>query len=690
MKKNVLFLVGILMFTALSAQYYYVPYVNAGKNPGGLNKDAEYPVGGGIAAGWATILAGNKATPAWSNRIKLPFTFNFNGNSYDSFFVSSSGVVTFSRSVGAAPAYGNSALPDATVPDNSACIRGIYTAGSNSNYANIVSKTFGTAGKRQYFITFSAYNELNLGSAAYLWVSIMLEEGTNNIYFIDQRKYPTTATKLAIGVQINSGSAYSVNASPNVNLTSTSIANETDNSYYKFVQGVQPVYNAEGVSSSIPDYLAMTQVPFNIRAVFKNIGTSAITSCDVNYSINNGAVVTVPVSSVNIAQYATATITSSATWTPSTTGNYKVTAWLSNINGNADGEGANDSVTKTVAVVEDFIQRLPLHEVFTSSTCGPCVAGNRNTDENIFPLYPDKFAVIKYQMSWPGTGDPYTTSEGNVRRTLYGVNSIPNMQVDGGWNGNASSYTTALFDQFAAKPSFIKIEATHVINFKKVTVDVKVTPLADYNNANIKVFVAILEKTTFKNVKSNGETQFHHVLKKMLPDASGTPLGNVTKGNAKTFPTMTYVIPGNFRLPIDGQTANIINLNTENSIEELQDCEVVVFIQDLVTKEVFQAANSVGTVLSVDDISNSNSGIELYPNPANGGISTVRFSLNSTDNVKIAIYNALGQLVETIDSSLLVEGSNSLSINTANYAKGMYTFKIEGNGFSSTEKFIVQ
>ena len=116
---------------------------------------------------------------------------------------------------------------------------------------------------------------------------------------------------------------------------------------------------------------------------------------------------------------------------------------------------------------------MALHEVFTSSTCGPCVAGNRNTDENIFPKYdPSQYAVIKYQMSWPGTGDPYTTAEGNVRRSLYAVNSIPNMQVDGGWNGNASSYTTALFDQFTGKPAYIKIESTHTINFKKVTVDV--------------------------------------------------------------------------------------------------------------------------------------------------------------------------------------------------------------------------
>lgn len=689
MKKLILTLFTFIVFTAISAQYYYAPYMSVGKNPGNLNKDAEYPVGGGISAGWTNVLAGNHATPAWSNRIKLPFTFNFNGTNVDSFYVSSSGVVTFSSTVGTAPAYANTALPDASVPDKSACIRGILTAGNNSNYANVVTKTFGNAGSRQFWITFGAYNELNLGAAAYVWVSIMLEEGSNNIYFVDQRKYPTSATKLAIGIQVNSTTAYSVNGSPNVNLTATSISNESDNSYYKFIQGTQPAYNAEGIENTTADYLALTQLPFVIKGVFKNLGTSTITSCNINYSINGGAAVSAP-ATVSIGQYGQASVSSSATWSPSVTGTYTVDVWLSDINGNADGDLTNDKATKSVMVVDDYTVRKALHEVFTSSTCGPCVAGNRNTDENIFPLYPNQFTVIKYQMSWPGTGDPYTTAEGNIRRTLYGVNSIPNMQVDGGWNGNASSYTTALFDQFTAKPSFIKIDATHTINFKKITVNVKVTPLVDYNNANMKVFVAILEKKTFNNIKTNGETEFNHVLKKMLPDASGTALGNVTKGNAKTFPTFTYNQPGHYRLPKDGQTANIINLATEHSIEELNDCEVVVFVQDLVTKEVFQSANSVGTILSVDDVNSDGNSIAIFPNPSNSGSANVKFNLNSTAGVTINIYNALGQIVQTIDPSLIVAGTNNIAINTESFSSGIYTVKIEGNGYSATEKFVVE
>lgn len=689
MKKIVLTLVAFISVFALSAQYYYVPYSNVGMNPGNLNNDAEYPVGGGISAGWTNILAGHQASAAWSAKKTLPFAFKFNGSDVTDYYVSSSGVLTFASTVGSAPDYGNAALPDASIPDNSVCIRGIYTAGNNSNYANVVTKTFGTTGSRQHWITFGAYNEPNLGATGFLWVSIVIEEGTNKIYIVDQRKNPATSTKLTVGIQIDNSTAYSVAGSPNVNLTSTAPNTIDDNSYYAFVPGTQPAYDVEGVSNNMPDYLALTQLPFFVKSVFKNVGSTDLTSCDINYSINNGAPTTAA-ATINIAKNGTATVTSATNWVPSIAGDYKVTVWLSNLNGNADEEGMNDSATKIVKVVDDYVARIPLCEVFTSSTCGPCVAGNRNTDENIFPQYPNQYAVIKYQMSWPGTGDPYTTSEGNTRRTLYGVNSIPNMQVDGGWNGNASSFTTTLFEQFQSKPAFIKIDAKCTINFKKVSVDVKLTPLSDFNNANMRLFVAVLEKKTTKNIKTNGETEFHHVLKKMLPNANGTAIGSLTKNTDKTFTTFTYNVPGEYRLPANGQTTSIINLATEHSIEELNDCEAVVFIQDLTTKEVYQAANAEVTILSVDDVNATENTLNIYPNPSNGGLTNVSFNLNNAEGVSVNVYNALGQIVETINNSELQNGLNNLKINTEKYNTGIYTVKVEGNGFSVAQKFIVQ
>ena len=105
---------------------------------------------------------------------------------------------------------------------------------------------------------------------------------------------------------------------------------------------------------------------------------------------------------------------------------------------------------------------MPLHEVFTSSTCGPCVAGNQNLS-TIFDGNPDRQTVVKYQMSWPGNGDPYYTSEGGTRQGYYNVTSVPRLLVDGGWDANPSSYTSTERDAYYFSDTYVSLEATHTI-----------------------------------------------------------------------------------------------------------------------------------------------------------------------------------------------------------------------------------
>lgn len=56
MKKFLLVAAMLCAGLASQAQYYYLPFTsNPGQNPGNLNNDGEYPVGGGLPAGWTTI-----------------------------------------------------------------------------------------------------------------------------------------------------------------------------------------------------------------------------------------------------------------------------------------------------------------------------------------------------------------------------------------------------------------------------------------------------------------------------------------------------------------------------------------------------------------------------------------------------------------------------------------------------------
>ncbi|MEX2595767.1 MAG: thioredoxin family protein, partial [Salibacteraceae bacterium] len=75
---------------------------------------------------------------------------------------------------------------------------------------------------------------------------------------------------------------------------------------------------------------------------------------------------------------------------------------------------------------QDMVPKMPVYEIFSSSTCPPC----RPANEHLTPLfehYKGELAIVKYQVNWPGAGDPYFTSEVGSRRSSYSVNSVPSV-----------------------------------------------------------------------------------------------------------------------------------------------------------------------------------------------------------------------------------------------------------------------
>lgn len=75
-----------------------------------------------------------------------------------------------------------------------------------------------------------------------------------------------------------------------------------------------------------------------------------------------------------------------------------------------------------------------------------------------------------------------------------------------------------------------------------------------------------------------------------------------------------------------------------------------------------------------------------YPNPFNPA-TTINFSLANTSNVKLAVYNILGQRVATlIDGRQMAAGTHSLSFDAARLASGTYIYRIEAGDFTATKK----
>jgi photosystem II stability/assembly factor-like uncharacterized protein len=74
-----------------------------------------------------------------------------------------------------------------------------------------------------------------------------------------------------------------------------------------------------------------------------------------------------------------------------------------------------------------------------------------------------------------------------------------------------------------------------------------------------------------------------------------------------------------------------------------------------------------------------------YPNPFNP-TTKIGFTLPAESNVKIVVYNLIGQKVAEIVNSKYSAGSHSVDFNASTLSSGIYLYKIEAGSFTSVKK----
>lgn len=82
--------------------------------------------------------------------------------------------------------------------------------------------------------------------------------------------------------------------------------------------------------------------------------------------------------------------------------------------------------------------------------------------------------------------------------------------------------------------------------------------------------------------------------------------------------------------------------------------------------------------------------INIYPNPSND-IFTISFYLDKKSNVKLELFNSIGQKIETLLSTTRESGSNNFQFNARdkNYGEGVYFMKIIIGGVEIMKKVVV-
>ena len=302
----------------------------------------------------------------------------------------------------------------------------------------------------------------------------------------------------------------------------------------------------------------------NVRFTVQNTGSTTIESVEATFKdfFNNGNIVT-ETFEVNIEslEKQELTFTEKAYLAP---GTYVMPIEIVSVNGTDDSNDGNNFIEKEINVGMGLTQKIPMIESFSSSTCGYCVEANIMMNE-VLEANPGRYTYTKYPVNFPGTGDPYYFNEVAGRAGYYQVSAAPEFYLDGSLQ-EYNIVTQEALDESYNTPSFVNIRGT--FNVDDNTINITADFMSYIKMENVRAFVSVNEKTTTENASSNGETEFHHIMMKMLD----SPTGNVVNINAGEYQRLEF-------------THDMSSTN----VEEMNDLEVALWLQNYETGEIYNS-----------------------------------------------------------------------------------------------------
>lgn len=313
-----------------------------------------------------------------------------------------------------------------------------------------------------------------------------------------------------------------------------------------------------------------------ISLSFKNIGKAPITSLEIGYQVDDDEPVMEIRTGLNVAHFETSMVTFQEPVVGKGVGEHSVKVWVSKVNGASVSEQAlygSFSVTDIPLVLN---KRKAMLEEFTSSTCNPCARLNEYLNPWLETVKDQIVVASKYQMNWPSPGDIYYIQDCKLRSGFYGgITSVPTPLINGGKFPSSITYpemmekADILVKEISVQSVPVDIKAVFSIKDRTIKTEMHLMP---YVSGNYLLLVSVNEKTTTENVAGNGETAFHSVVMKMLPDGNGQ--------------TVSLVEGKLLSITLEADL-------TDTNVEEFDDLEVAIWVQDRTTREVLNANYAV-------------------------------------------------------------------------------------------------
>lgn len=248
--------------------------------------------------------------------------------------------------------------------------------------------------------------------------------------------------------------------------------------------------------------------------------------------------------------------------------------------------------------------RKSIIEHFTNASCVACLEADEMVD-NFTEVNSGSVIDLQYHTAFPGSdpmndNNPYPAS---VRRSNYGINSVPYALLNGGTAEN-TEYDfgpDGMPDEEALKqaslelPDFdVNIQVEWLENNLKATASV--TCLADTFTSNIQLYVAVIETSVTAYSGINQDTEFKNVVLGMLPSPTGKLLGNAWSKWMTETRSYSWGYP--------------------DYIEDKEDLAVVAFIQNRDNGEILQADDAyLALQVGAAERALKPENLRVWPNP---------------------------------------------------------------------------
>lgn len=327
-----------------------------------------------------------------------------------------------------------------------------------------------------------------------------------------------------------------------------------------------------------------------------------------------------------------------------------------------------------------------LVEHFTNTSCVPC-AVTSSPFNPFMGRYGKDLIDIQYHTNAIAGDKLYADYQAgpSTRELFYGATQLPQTITD----GDELNATTALWMtdtlttlRRSLESAIFDIDLVKTINGNNYDVDATVTVNKNFTE-DIDVYMAVIEKQITTNgivtaggTVTNGELEFNNVVKAMLPDAGGTRISNIWNPGDSQLISQTW------------NSSNAVFYDAGGN----DDIEIVVFVQNATTKEVYQTATTdtsfINIAIGIDDETQASDDnpfqFNLYPNPTDGDI-FIMFNRSINDDANITIFNEMGSLIDQRE----VSNGVGTSFSTDDYANGIYFMSVIYKGQRFTKRFMV-